>query len=120
MESIRQRTLRTVLSASAHSDQERILESEIQRFVRFNWDVIVDLARGRRLWVYRQPRRLKSTPSNPLTFQRPNVVHDVPHVRIADAGFTVQSFHRTPDTHTVANINEDFTICRAVVPLVIG
>jgi acetylornithine deacetylase/succinyl-diaminopimelate desuccinylase-like protein len=28
----------------AHSDQERILESELYRFVRFNWDVVVDLA----------------------------------------------------------------------------
>jgi acetylornithine deacetylase/succinyl-diaminopimelate desuccinylase-like protein len=31
----------------AHSDQERILESELHRFVRFNWDVVVNLA-GRR------------------------------------------------------------------------
>jgi acetylornithine deacetylase/succinyl-diaminopimelate desuccinylase-like protein len=29
----------------AHSDQERILESELYRFVRFNWDAVVDLAR---------------------------------------------------------------------------
>src|SRR5687768_2916434 len=29
----------------AHSDQERILESELFRFVRFNWDAVVDLAR---------------------------------------------------------------------------
>ena len=29
----------------AHSDQERILESELYRFVRFNYDVVVDLAR---------------------------------------------------------------------------
>lgn len=28
----------------AHSDQERILESELHRFVRFNWDIVVDLA----------------------------------------------------------------------------
>ncbi len=28
----------------AHSDQERILESELHRFVRFNYDVVVDLA----------------------------------------------------------------------------
>ena len=28
----------------AHSDQERILETELYRFVRFNWDVVVDLA----------------------------------------------------------------------------
>ena len=31
----------------AHSDQERILESELHRFVRFNWDVVNDLARTR-------------------------------------------------------------------------
>jgi acetylornithine deacetylase/succinyl-diaminopimelate desuccinylase-like protein len=29
----------------AHSDQERILESELQRFVRFSWDIVVGLAR---------------------------------------------------------------------------
>ncbi|MEZ5561061.1 MAG: M20/M25/M40 family metallo-hydrolase [Pseudomonadales bacterium] len=31
----------------AHSDQERILESELQRFVRFNYDIVADLARAR-------------------------------------------------------------------------
>jgi acetylornithine deacetylase/succinyl-diaminopimelate desuccinylase-like protein len=31
----------------AHSDQERILESEFFRFVRFNWDVVAELAGGR-------------------------------------------------------------------------
>jgi acetylornithine deacetylase/succinyl-diaminopimelate desuccinylase-like protein len=31
----------------AHSDQERLLESELHRFVRFNWDVITSLARSR-------------------------------------------------------------------------
>ena len=31
----------------AHSDQERILESELHRFVRFNWDAVVELARAR-------------------------------------------------------------------------
>ena len=31
----------------AHSDQERILESELHRFVRFNWDVVTNLARSR-------------------------------------------------------------------------
>ncbi len=35
------------LGFGAHSDQERILESEIQRFARFNWDVITDLARAK-------------------------------------------------------------------------
>jgi acetylornithine deacetylase/succinyl-diaminopimelate desuccinylase-like protein len=29
----------------SHSDQERILESELYRFVRFNWDVVNELAR---------------------------------------------------------------------------
>ena len=31
----------------AHSDQERLLESELHRFVRFNWDIAVELARAR-------------------------------------------------------------------------
>jgi acetylornithine deacetylase/succinyl-diaminopimelate desuccinylase-like protein len=31
----------------AHSDQERILESELHRFVRFQYDVVIDLARAR-------------------------------------------------------------------------
>jgi acetylornithine deacetylase/succinyl-diaminopimelate desuccinylase-like protein len=31
----------------AHSDQERILESELQRFMRFTWDVVINLARAR-------------------------------------------------------------------------
>jgi acetylornithine deacetylase/succinyl-diaminopimelate desuccinylase-like protein len=31
----------------AHSDQERILESELHRFVRFQYDVVVELARTR-------------------------------------------------------------------------
>ena len=31
----------------AHSDQERLLESELHRFVRFNWDVVTNLAQGR-------------------------------------------------------------------------
>ena len=31
----------------AHSDQERLLESELHRFVRFNWDVVWNLARAR-------------------------------------------------------------------------
>jgi acetylornithine deacetylase/succinyl-diaminopimelate desuccinylase-like protein len=30
----------------AHSDQERILESELHRFVRFHWDAVVNLARA--------------------------------------------------------------------------
>jgi hypothetical protein len=28
----------------AHSDQERILETELHRFVRFHWDIVVNLA----------------------------------------------------------------------------
>src|SRR5712691_11362109 len=31
----------------AHSDQERLLESELHRFVRFNWDVVTHLASAR-------------------------------------------------------------------------
>ncbi len=31
----------------AHSDQERILESELYRFVRFSYDIVIDLARAR-------------------------------------------------------------------------
>jgi acetylornithine deacetylase/succinyl-diaminopimelate desuccinylase-like protein len=31
----------------AHSDQERILESELYRFVRFHYDVVADLARAK-------------------------------------------------------------------------
>jgi acetylornithine deacetylase/succinyl-diaminopimelate desuccinylase-like protein len=30
----------------SHSDQERILESELHRFVRFHWDIVVNLARA--------------------------------------------------------------------------
>ena len=29
-----------------HSDQERILESELHRFVRLNWEVVTSLARA--------------------------------------------------------------------------
>jgi acetylornithine deacetylase/succinyl-diaminopimelate desuccinylase-like protein len=32
---------------SAHGDQERILESELFRFVRFQWDVVMELARAK-------------------------------------------------------------------------
>jgi acetylornithine deacetylase/succinyl-diaminopimelate desuccinylase-like protein len=35
------------LGFGAHSDQERILESELHRFVRFHWDVVTDLAGAR-------------------------------------------------------------------------
>ncbi len=31
----------------AHSDQERLLESELHRFVRFNWEVVTSLVRAR-------------------------------------------------------------------------
>lgn len=33
----------------AHSDQERILEVELHRFVRFQWDIVEGLARARRV-----------------------------------------------------------------------
>ena len=29
-----------------HSDQERILESELHQFIRVQWDVVTDLARA--------------------------------------------------------------------------
>src|SRR4029079_14623018 len=32
---------------AAHSDQERLLESELHRFVRFNWEVVTSLAKAR-------------------------------------------------------------------------
>ena len=35
------------LGYGAHSDQERILISELHRFVRFNWDLVMDLAATR-------------------------------------------------------------------------
>jgi acetylornithine deacetylase/succinyl-diaminopimelate desuccinylase-like protein len=31
----------------AHSDQERILESELYRFLRFNWDAVLDVAKAK-------------------------------------------------------------------------
>lgn len=31
----------------AHSDQERILEAELHRFVRFNWDIVVNLVHAK-------------------------------------------------------------------------
>ena len=31
----------------AHSDQERILESEFHRFVRFHYDAVAELVRSR-------------------------------------------------------------------------
>src|SRR5688572_5150588 len=34
---------------AAHSDQERILETELHRFVRFKWDVVNELAGARRV-----------------------------------------------------------------------
>ncbi|HJR66125.1 MAG TPA: M20/M25/M40 family metallo-hydrolase [Gemmatimonadaceae bacterium] len=34
---------------AAHSDQERILESELHRFVRFQWDVVNEIAGARRV-----------------------------------------------------------------------
>jgi hypothetical protein len=32
---------------ASHSDQERLLESELHRFVRFNWELVFDLVRAR-------------------------------------------------------------------------
>ncbi len=34
---------------AAHSDQERILEAELHRFVRFKWDVVNEIAAARRV-----------------------------------------------------------------------
>jgi acetylornithine deacetylase/succinyl-diaminopimelate desuccinylase-like protein len=34
------------LGFGAHSDQERILESELHRFVRFHYDIVADMARA--------------------------------------------------------------------------
>jgi acetylornithine deacetylase/succinyl-diaminopimelate desuccinylase-like protein len=31
----------------AHSDQERILEAELHKFVRFQYDVVMDVARAK-------------------------------------------------------------------------
>jgi acetylornithine deacetylase/succinyl-diaminopimelate desuccinylase-like protein len=35
------------LGYGAHSDRERILESELYRFARFHYDIVADLARSR-------------------------------------------------------------------------
>jgi len=35
------------LGFGSHSDQERILESELHRFLRYHWDVVLDLAGAR-------------------------------------------------------------------------
>jgi acetylornithine deacetylase/succinyl-diaminopimelate desuccinylase-like protein len=35
------------LGFGAHSDQERILEAELLRFTRFNWDVVLELVRAK-------------------------------------------------------------------------
>ena len=35
---------RAALGFGAHSDQERILISELNRFVRFNWDIVLQIA----------------------------------------------------------------------------
>jgi acetylornithine deacetylase/succinyl-diaminopimelate desuccinylase-like protein len=37
----------TAKGFAAHSDQERILESELYRFVHFNWDATIDVARAK-------------------------------------------------------------------------
>ena len=36
-----------VSAGGAHSDQERILEAELYRFVRFHYDIVADLARAK-------------------------------------------------------------------------
>jgi hypothetical protein len=37
----------TAKGFGAHSDQERIIETELYRFVHFSFDVVLDLARSR-------------------------------------------------------------------------
>jgi hypothetical protein len=32
---------------ASHSDQERLLETELHRFVRLNWDLVFDLVRAK-------------------------------------------------------------------------
>ena len=39
-----QLTVGVAFGFGAQSDQERILISELNRFVRFKWDVVIDLA----------------------------------------------------------------------------
>ena len=39
-----QLTVGVALGVGAQSDQQRILISELNRFVRFKWDVVIDLA----------------------------------------------------------------------------
>ena len=39
-----QLTVGVAFGFGAQSDQERILISELNRFVRFEWDVVIDLA----------------------------------------------------------------------------
>ena len=54
--SVRRSTSRTRRKGfGAHSDQERLLESELHRFVRFNWDVVVQPRGG--AVSSRRPRR---------------------------------------------------------------
>src|SRR5262249_12283399 len=69
--------------------------------------------------VSRISRTLARSPL-PLTLQRPKVIHNVPHIRVANTGLTIESLHCAPDADSVANINKDFTVGRPVVPLVIG
>jgi len=38
-------------SFGAHSDQDRILESELHRFVSLNWDIVSSLARANSVTV---------------------------------------------------------------------
>jgi hypothetical protein len=36
------------LGYGAHSDQERIIETELYRFAQFHWDIVFNLARAAR------------------------------------------------------------------------
>ena len=35
------------LGFGSHSDQERILEEALHKFVRFHWDIVVNLAKAK-------------------------------------------------------------------------
>ena len=45
--SARHRRRGPVKGFGTHSDQERLLESELHKFVRFNWEVVTDLAKAK-------------------------------------------------------------------------
>src|SRR4030095_12589285 len=52
--------------------------------------------------------------------QRVDVIHDVPHVAVADARPAVQAVHRAPDADAIADVDEDLSVGGTVIPLIIG